>query len=119
MSGARSHAAGLAAEEAVARRYAAAGFDIAARRWRGRGGEIDLVARLGPLTVFVEVKRAGTHARAAAAISCRQVRRLFDAAGEYMGGLPGGLDSEVRFDAALVAGPGEIEIVENALQTLH
>ena len=32
------------------------GFDILARRWRGRSGELDLVAFEGELIVFLEVK---------------------------------------------------------------
>lgn len=32
------------------------GYDILARRFRGRGGELDLVAFDGPVLVFVEVK---------------------------------------------------------------
>ena len=32
------------------------GFDILARRWRGRSGELDLVAFEGELLVFLEVK---------------------------------------------------------------
>ena len=37
------------------------GYDILARRFRGRGGELDIVAFDGPVLVFVEVKaRAGS-----------------------------------------------------------
>ena len=32
------------------------GFDILARRWRGRHGELDIVAYEGDLLVFLEVK---------------------------------------------------------------
>ena len=32
------------------------GFDILARRWRGRRGELDIVAFEGDLLVFLEVK---------------------------------------------------------------
>jgi putative endonuclease len=32
------------------------GYDILARRFRGRGGELDIVAFDGPVLVFVEVK---------------------------------------------------------------
>ena len=32
------------------------GFDIIARRWRGRRGELDIVAFEGDLLVFLEVK---------------------------------------------------------------
>ena len=36
---ARYHA-GVAAEDSVARHYAARGFTVAARRWRGKAGEV-------------------------------------------------------------------------------
>ena len=45
MSGSVSYYAGLAAEEAVSRDYLARGLPITRSRWRGRSGEIDLVAR--------------------------------------------------------------------------
>src|SRR5215216_6427096 len=32
------------------------GYDIIARRYRSRGGELDIVARDGPTLVFIEVK---------------------------------------------------------------
>lgn len=115
LAGAVSHRAGLAAEAAVAAHYLRAGLGIAAQRWRGRGGEIDLVARQGGELVFVEVKRARSFAAAATRLSARQVSRLFDAAAEFMAGEPAGQNTPVRFDLALVNGVGEIEIVENAL----
>ena len=106
---------GFAAEECVARHYDRAGRPVLARRWRGQGGEIDVIVRDGAETVFVEVKAAATHALAARRIDPRQVRRLYDCAGEYMGTLPDGLNSAVRFDVALVDGTGRVEVIENAL----
>jgi hypothetical protein len=41
--GLRAWHSGFSAEEAVARRYQAQGYAVAARRWRGLSGEIDLV----------------------------------------------------------------------------
>lgn len=111
MSGSMSYHAGLAAEAAVARHYVRAGGRIAARRWRGRGGEIDLIATEGDATVFVEVKLADTHAAAAARLRPRQMARIRDSAGEYMGTLPDGMLSEVRFDVALVDASGRIEVL--------
>ena len=113
--GRTAYLAGAAAEDQVARHYARSGHSVAARRWRGRGGEIDVVLRDGTRTVFVEVKRAETHAIAAERLGARQVARLFDCAQEYMGTLPDGLLSEVRFDVALVDATGRIEVIENAL----
>lgn len=53
---------GEIAEELVARRMAAAGWEIVERNARTRYGELDIVARDGRALVFVEVKgaRAGT-----------------------------------------------------------
>ncbi|MBM2575359.1 YraN family protein [Jannaschia sp. Os4] len=113
--GSRSWHAGRSAEAQVARHLERRGWAPLAARWRGAGGEIDLVLRDGGTTVFVEVKAGPDHASAAARVSPRQVARLMDAAGEFMGTLPDGLLSDVRFDVALVDGQGRIEVIENAL----
>jgi putative endonuclease len=112
--GALSYLAGLHAEAAIAAHYDRRGADIAARRWRGRGGEIDLVAREGDTLVFIEVKRSRTHSDAAARIGARQIARLHAAAEEYIGTEPSGLDTAMRFDVALVDGQGRIDVLENA-----
>lgn len=115
MSGTVSYHAGLAAEDYVARLYSSKGCPILAQRWRGGGGEIDVIVQDGDETVFIEVKKSKTHAAAAHRVSERQIQRLFDCAGEYMGTLPNGLNSSVRFDVALVDAIGRIDILENAL----
>ncbi len=115
MSGSVSYHAGLAAEEGVARHYVRSGHRVVARRWRGKGGEIDLIVQRGDDTIFVEVKKSDTHAAAALRVSETQIRRLFDCAGEFMATLPDGLNSSVRFDVALVDAAGRIEVIENAL----
>lgn len=115
MGGAVSYRAGLAAEEAVARRYAGRGDRVAARRWRGQSGEIDLVVRdsAGNL-VFIEVKQSRSHADAAMHLGERQMRRIWSAASEFLAGEPSGQDTPARFDVALVDGQGRIEVIENA-----
>ncbi|HEX5983116.1 MAG TPA: YraN family protein [Solirubrobacterales bacterium] len=54
---------GAIAEDLVARRLAAAGWEIVERNARTRYGELDIVARDGRTLVFIEVKgaREGTH----------------------------------------------------------
>jgi putative endonuclease len=54
---------GQVAEDLVAARLAAAGWEIVERNARTRYGELDIVARDGRTLVFIEVKaaRAGTH----------------------------------------------------------
>lgn len=113
-AGQRNHVAGICAEDIVARHYDRQGRAVTDRRWRGRSGEIDLVARDGEDVVFVEVKAARDFATAADRISLRQMARLYGAATEYMDTLPGGGARDLRFDVALVDGQGRIEILENA-----
>jgi putative endonuclease len=54
---------GEIAEELVARRLAASGWQIVERNARTRYGELDIVARDGRTLVFVEVKGARQDAR--------------------------------------------------------
>lgn len=116
MVGALSYAAGLAAEDQVLGTYLAAGHRLCRRRWRGKGGEIDLILRdrTGRGLIFVEVKCSATHARAAERLGQHQLRRILAAASEYLAGEPAGQDTEMRLDLALVDGVGRIEILENA-----
>ncbi len=114
MSGAVSYHDGLAAEAQVAALYVQGGRLIAARRWRGSGGEIDLIAREGAGLVFVEVKKAASHARAAERLSRRQMDRIYCSASEFLATEPLGQGTAVRFDVALVDAIGQIKIIENA-----
>ncbi len=114
MTGKVSYLSGLAAEEIVAREYARRGFSLREQRWRGPGGEIDLIFERAGALVFVEVKKAQDFARAAARITRRQMGRIYGSAGSYLACMPFGMNTESRFDAALVDGTGRVEIIENA-----
>lgn len=115
MSGSVSYYAGLSAEDQVARRYARDGHVILSRRWRGRGGEIDLVAAKDGDVVFIEVKKSHSHARAASRVSARQLRRIFLSAEDYLGHLPAGANTPCRVDVALLDDTGQIDILPNVL----
>lgn len=114
MRGLRSYHAGLAAEDQVARVYDGGGMPVCARRWRGRSGEIDIVARDGDRVIFVEVKQSRTHDEAASHVTPWQMSRIWNAASEFLAGEPRGQLTEVRIDVALVDGAGRVSIVENA-----
>ncbi|MFN7223295.1 MAG: YraN family protein [Paracoccaceae bacterium] len=114
MSGRRSYYAGLSAEDQVEQFYNRSGRPVCARRWRGPGGEIDLIARSGDEVIFIEVKQARTHAWAAERVTRRQMARIYVSAECFIGQEPLGLNTSVRFDVALVDGLGRIEVIENA-----
>jgi putative endonuclease len=96
---------GQRAEELVARRLAAAGWEIVERNARTRYGELDIVARDGRALVFVEVKagREGTSfgpERPVLAVDTRKQRRVRRLATAWMAerrGIPP--YAEIRFDA--------------------
>lgn len=113
MTGKVSYHAGLAAEDQVAQLYRRTGREIAARRWRGSCGEIDLIVRDGAMIIFIEVKKSKTHALAAEHLTDRQIARICGAATEFLGGEPAGQATDVRFDVALVDSMGRIEVREN------
>lgn len=112
--GAMAFQAGLAAEDQVARHYDREGAAICARRWRGRAGEIDLIARDGDQVIFIEVKQSVTHDAALAHLGPRQMQRIWEAASEFLDGEPRGQLTEVRLDVALVDGRGEVRVIRDA-----
>lgn len=115
MSGAASYYGGLAAEESVARRYQNTGHEVAARRWRSRAGEIDLIVRKDGNIIFVEVKKSRSLEKAAYRLGARQIERIYQSAAVFLDREPQGQNSNARFDVALVDGMGRIEVLENAL----
>ena len=106
--------AGLAAETRIEQAYTRDGHRLIARRWRGRGGEIDLVFQKDDVLCFVEVKKAGDFARAAESLRPAQMRRIAVAAEEFLGTQPAGALTECRFDVGLVNRSGAHQIIENA-----
>ena len=106
MTGSVGYHAGRVAEDIVAQDYARRNHGIAARRWRGCGGEIDLIVRDGATVVFVEVKKSKSFATAASRLGRRQMDRICASAGEFLAGEPRGQLTDVRFDLAVVNGMG-------------
>lgn len=113
--GRTNHHAGLAAEAQVADHFLRAGLPVRERRWRGPGGEIDLICGGAEGLVFVEVKKARDHAGAMARVTPRQLDRIRTSAEAYAAGMPRGSLTEMRIDLALIDAQGRIEIVENAV----
>ena len=105
-------------EELVATWYREHGYDIVARNWRCRQGEIDIIASSGSVLVICEVK---TRANAdfgspASAVDVNKQQRLRRLAAHWLSENPNTRVS-VRFDVAAVIGPKDkvtLEVIEAA-----
>lgn len=128
----RAEETGRKAETLVAWRYRFAGYRIVARRFKCRGGEIDLVAegrwRGTPLLAFIEVKaragraragraRAGTDAdpfsAAILAVTPRARRRIESTGRQFIAVNPAYADAAIRYDIAAVSG-WRVHLVKDA-----
>jgi putative endonuclease len=105
---------GRAGEDRAAAWYVAQGYQIVARNWRSRLGEIDLVCARGDLLVFCEVKarcndRLGAPAEAVNRTKQLRLRRL---AAEFLYHRTCG-GHDVRFDVVAILGH-TLSVIEGA-----
>jgi putative endonuclease len=105
---------GVSAESRAAAYLAGRGYAIAARRFKSRVGEVDIVARRGPELVFVEVKARKGLDDAALSVTPRQQRRIVAAAEAWLADHPDDGQRDIRFDVILVARNGATEHITAA-----
>ncbi|MCU1380989.1 MAG: endonuclease [Acidimicrobiales bacterium] len=105
---------GIAGEDVAAAWYLSQGYELVARNWRCRTGELDLIVRRGPLFVFCEVKSRRTTAFGAPqeAVTRDKRQRIRHLAARWIE------DSrvrpvEIRFDVAAVL-DDQLEVIEGA-----
>src|SRR5690349_7285168 len=106
---------GREAEQMAAAFLESRGLTIVERNYRCRLGEIDLIAREGGTTVFVEVRQrsSSSFGGAAASITASKRAKLLRAARHYMSRLR--TFPQCRFDALLIEGePPRFEWIRNA-----
>ena len=111
---ARRLALGAAGEAQAAAWYEANGYEVVARNWRCRDGEIDLIVRRARTIVFCEVKTRtstafGTPAEAITRTKREKLRHL---AARWLDESPIRASS-IRFDVAAILA-GELEVIEGA-----
>jgi putative endonuclease len=108
-------ALGASGEDLAAGWYAAQGYEVVARNWRCREGELDLVVVRNRVMVFCEVKTRssaafGTPAEAVGRTKQQRLRRL---AARYLGEAAPLRPKEIRFDVAAIL-DGRVEVIEGA-----
>ena len=81
----RGPRSGVPGESLACRHLEGIGFVILARNYRCRSGEVDVIARHGPVTVFVEVKErhGASHGAGCDSVTFGKRRRIVRAARLY------------------------------------
>ena len=93
-------ALGASGEDLAAGWYAAQGYEVVARNWRCREGELDLVVARGRAVVFCEVKTRRGHGFGLPAEAVKQRR---------MCGVPDGVTAREQADAEVgIAGRASV-----------
>ena len=107
-------ALGVAGEDRAAAWYTAQGYEVVARNWRCRDGELDLIVRRGPLHVFCEVKSRSSAAFGSPleAVDRDKRRRIRHLAACWLEAAPQPA-GEIRFDVVGILGE-ELEVVQAA-----
>jgi putative endonuclease len=110
-----NRAVGASGEDLAAAWYEARGFEVLARNWRCREGELDLIVRDGRLYVFCEVKSRTTDAFGvpAEAVDRDKQQRLRRLAARWLEEDAPALAREIRFDVAAILN-GRLEVLEGA-----
>jgi putative endonuclease len=106
---------GAAGEDRAAAWYEAAGYEVVARNWRCRDGELDLIAKKGRTYVFCEVKTRmtdtfGVPAEAVNASKRARIRRL---AARWLDEAAPPSVRLIRFDVVAILGD-TLEVIEAA-----
>ena len=105
---------GVSAESRAAAYLTGRGYAIAARRFKSRVGEVDIVARRGAELVFVEVKTRYRLDDAAWSVTPRQQKRIVAAAEAWLADHPDDGMRDIRFDVILVARNGRTQHIAAA-----
>jgi putative endonuclease len=79
------------------------GYRILARRFGGKGGEIDLIARRGRRVIFVEVKARASMEVAAQAVSPRKAALVSRRVAQWLARNPWANGHDLRADAVFIA----------------
>ena len=112
---------GKLGEDSAAKFLEAKGYTIVARNFRIRSAEIDIIAQIDNVIVFVEVKARSDirHGLASEAVNLRKQKKIIEAAGVFLQDEKF-FDCACRFDVVEVYFRGElveeINQIENAFE---
>lgn len=109
--GADAHKRGLQAESLAEAYLILSGYHILARRYKARGGEVDLIVRKGQDVAIVEVKARKTLQEAQEVLTPRAWARIAAAGADFVAKNAGDLGPQIVFRLDLIAIAPSLQIV--------
>lgn len=109
-----SYIKGVLAEAYVCAYLMLYGYKIIAQRYKTKLGEIDIIAKKGDITAFIEVKMRKDRTAALEAVTVRSQKRIIKTAQAYMAKAQGTVVDQYRFDVVVVGLWGKLEHIKNA-----
>jgi len=108
--------AGRRAETLACWYLRAKGYQILARRYKTRVGEIDIAARKGKVIAIIEVKQRANDRAATESVSYQNEQRVMNAAEIFLTRSPAlrDMDYELRFDILYVIGRWKLRHITGA-----
>jgi putative endonuclease len=108
-------ALGTSGEDAAAAWYVDQGYEVVARNWRCRDGELDLIVRQGRTYVFCEVKTRTSDAFGvpAEAITRTKRTRIRHLAAKWLSEVCTTPARDIRFDVVAILGD-DLQVIEGA-----
>lgn len=107
---------GLRAEDQAADHFTSLGFEVVAKRYKTKSGEIDLIVQRETLVIFVEVKARASVNEGLESIMARAQRRIASAATQWMADTDHAIIGTVdyRFDVVVITPDHTLTHFENA-----
>ena len=102
MSQQNSYLYGVQSEQLAVEYFEAIGFEVLARRYKTKLGEIDLVVKKNNQLVFVEVKARKRKTPTEEILTEKQIFRIYSAAEIFLSEFPEYNEFECRFDLLII-----------------
>ena len=106
--------AGRRAEDVSVWYLRAKGYTILERRYKTKGGEIDIIAKRRNILAIVEVKQRATLEAAEASLTTQAEKRIAAAAGDFYSRTSAVRNMDMRFDLIFVVGRWRITHIPDA-----
>jgi putative endonuclease len=108
---------GVQSEQLAVEYFETIGFEVLARRYKTKLGEIDLVIKKDTQLIFIEVKARKRKTSTEEILTTRQISRIYSAAEIFLSEFPEYNEFECRFDLLIIFKNKILDHIKNISNT--